>query len=183
MSRLQKYLEQNPQFEGEEFLLKKYATAAIEVSEKTLERAAQKGVVTQKTIARKTYYSIKDLESFEEDYYAGILRGVPMSDSPRQTPTDSNSLMINPMQNQTALVMQQSPQDIQAAFMTATVEKAVFEANRAYTEGNLTFVLDEVCNRLNLSIVDMKRTAKTFRGKNQKLMITKANLENYIEHL
>jgi hypothetical protein len=63
------------------------------------------------------------------------------------------------------------------------VDKSKFEAKKSYFEGNLTFALDEAADEFGLSITDLKKSAKTFKGKNQKLMITKANLEKYLNGL
>jgi hypothetical protein len=71
-------------------------------------------------------------------------------------------------------------EDLKQRFVLATVGKAEAEAKKAYFEGNLTFPLDEVAEMFGLSITDLKKSAKSFRGKNQKLMITKVSLEKYL---
>jgi DNA-binding transcriptional MerR regulator len=65
----------------------------------------------------------------------------------------------------------------------AQLDKAEADAKRAIYEGNLTFPLDEAAELFNLSIVHLRADANTFKGKNQKLMITKKNLDLYLENL
>lgn len=73
--------------------------------------------------------------------------------------------------------------EIKERMIKAQIDKAEADAKRAIYEGNLTFSLDEAAELFNLSIVHLKADANTFRGKNQKLMITKKNLDSYLETL
>jgi hypothetical protein len=74
-------------------------------------------------------------------------------------------------------------EDLKQRFVLATVGKAEAEVKKSYFEGNITFALDEAAEMFGLSITDLKKSAKAFRGKNQKLMITKVNLEKYLSNL
>lgn len=183
MSKLNDYIEHNPNLQDEEYLWKRQAAAAIEVSEKTLERAAQAGKIKAIERNRKIFYLISDLAKFESEIAADIQKPVIEPDTPRQTQTDA--LILN---NQTALqtmpaALTAETGDMQHRLISATVEKTEADAKKSYFEGNLTFALDEAAETFGLSIVDLKRSAKTFRGKNQRLMITKTNLEKYLKEL
>ncbi len=175
-SKLNDYLKQTDRT-GEEWLWKRQAAAALEVTEKTLERRASAGKIAQMERDRKIFYKVSDLIEFEKEKDSETLRAVPMENPEpmqtnliRQQQTDnnfSNSLMS----------------DSKPRMEKALIDKAEADAKRAIYEGNLTFSLDEAAELFNLSIVHLKGDAKTFKGKNQKLMITKKNLDLYLENL
>ncbi len=73
--------------------------------------------------------------------------------------------------------------DSKSRMEKALIDKAEADAKKAIYEGNLTFALDEAAELFNLSIVHLKTDATTFKGKNQKLMITKKNLDLYLDSL
>ncbi len=176
-SKLNDYLKQTDRT-GDEWLWKRQAAAALEVTEKTLERRANVGKIAQMERERKTFYKISDLLEFEKEKGGETLRAVPMTEGEpmqtnliRQNQTDTNfnnSLMMS---------------DSKARMETALIEKAEADAKKSIFDGNLTFPLDEAANLFNLSIGDLRAKAKTFKGKNHRLMITKANLENYLSNL
>jgi hypothetical protein len=184
MSKLDDYVKDKPELQAEEWLWKKQAAEALGVSEKTLERAAAKGTIAQKEKNRKTFYSIKDLKTFEQSQNSDVFKAIPTTEEPKNMQTDITLVKsLSSLQLPTAPSFTPGNQDLQQRLVFATVEKAEAEAKKAYYEGNLTFPLNEVAEMFNLSIVDIKQNAKTFKGKNQKLMITKANLEKYLESL
>lgn len=181
MSKLHDYLAHKPELEGETYLWKQSAAAALEVSEKTLERAAKAGKIKAIEKNRKIMYLIEDLATFETEQATEYQKPVIEADTPRQTQTDTEIMSM-----QTTLQMASDPSrsgDMQQRLVFATVERAEADAKKSYFEGNLTFALDEAAETFGLSIVDLKKSATTFKGKNQKLMITKKNLESYLEKL
>lgn len=178
-SKLNDYLKQTDRT-GEEWLWKRQAAAALEVTEKTLERRASAGKIAQMERDRKIFYKVSDLLEFEKEKDSETLRAVPMerqetmqTNLVRQEQTDNsfnNSLMS----------------DSKMRMEKALIEKAEAEAERAVYEKfltRLTFSLDEAAEVFNLSIVDLKAKATTFKGKNQKLMITRKNLDLYLNNL
>jgi len=185
MSKLQDYLAHKPELTGETYLWKQSAAAALEVSEKTLERAAKTGKIKAVEKNRKIMYLIEDLATFETDYAAEYQKPVIEPDNGRPTQTDTAIMMQNQNALQTTPGASFTPDaaDLQQKYLAFMTERTEFEAKRAYFQCNVTFVLTEVAEKFNLSIVHLRDTAKTFRGKNQKLMITKKNLESYLERL
>lgn len=80
------------------YFQKAHAAAALEVSEKTLERAAQKGKIKQiekyDGKRKKVFYSIDDLEEFEKSMKTETHKGI-VTDLVRQTPTNETALAVN----------------------------------------------------------------------------------------
>lgn len=175
-SKLNDYLQQTDRT-GDEWLWKRQAAAALEVTEKTLERRATAGKIAQMERDRKIYYKISDLLEFEKEKDSEILRAVPMA-----TPEPEQKSLIRHEQTDNNF-NNFSMSDSKMRMEKAIIEKAEADAKRAIYEGNLTFSLDEAAELFNLSIVHLKADAKTFKGKNQKLMITKKNLDLYLENL
>lgn len=178
MSRIEDFLNKN-RLENEllpEWMWKRDAAKALQVVEKTLERRAEAGEIAQMIQDRKVFYKVSDLIKFETGKETPILKGVIDRNEPtdlvRQTPTqtDFNNLQLSEL-------------GLTERMIKAQLDKAEADAKKAIYEGNLTFSLDEAAELFNLSIVHLKANATTFKGKNQKLMITKKNLDSYLDNL
>jgi Sec-independent protein translocase protein TatA len=117
----------------------------------------------------------KSLEYKEEKPAASLL--------PKSKVDLAKSVILSENELLESYIFASDDEELKKRFVLSTVEKVELEAKKSYFEGNLTFPLDEVADKFGLSITDLKKSAKSFKGKNQKLMITKANLEKYLNDL
>ncbi len=137
------------------------------------------------TVRKTTIFKLADVEKF----LAGenIKVSFPTFEKETAAPSGNNSMQLaNKNENHSLEFSQLFANEnigLTDRMIKAQLDKAEADAKRAIYEGNLTFPLDEAAELFNLSIVHLKADAKTFKGKNQKLMITKKNLDLYLENL
>jgi hypothetical protein len=180
MSKIEDFVYSNrlPNEEALEWLWKKQAAELLGIAEKTLERRAASGDIAQMNKDRKTFYKVNDLIRFENEKDSEVLKAVVDKKESaaliRQTPTETDNNFNS---------LQLSELGLQERMIKAQLDKAEADAKKAIYEGNLTFSLEDAADLFNLSIVHLRADATTFKGKNQKLMITKKNLDLYLENL
>jgi hypothetical protein len=144
---------------------KREAAQVLNVTEKTLERRANAGIIKQMKKDRKTFYKVSDLITFEKEKDSETIKIF----SGEQDSKNNNLQSFN-------LGMKER-------MINAQLDKAEADAIKAIYEGNLTFALDHAANLFNLSIKDLTENAKTFEGNDKRVMITRKNLDDYLENL
>jgi hypothetical protein len=167
---------------------KEEAAKEIGISVRTLQRAMSGKKISytyQRSKAngkQEVILSDEDVQTFKRSLE--YKEEKPAATSLPKSNTDlSRSVTLSGNELLESYIFASGDEDLKQRFVSATVGKAEAEAKKAYFEGNLTFPLDEAAEMFGLSITDLKKSAKAFRGKNQKLMITKVNLEKYLSNL
>jgi hypothetical protein len=168
MSKIEEFLSEkklSPVEEFPEWMWKREAAQVLDVTEKTLERRANAGIIKQMKKGRKTFYKVSDLIAFEIEKDYEIIKIF----SGKQDSKNNNLQSFN-------LGMKER-------MINAQLDKAEADAKKAIYEGNLTFALDHAANLFNLSIKDLTENAKIFEGNDKRVMITRKNLDDYLENL
>jgi hypothetical protein len=168
MSKIEEFLSDkklSPVEEFPEWMWKREAAQVLNVTEKTLERRANAGIIKQMKKDRKTFYKVSDLITFEKEKDSETIKIF----SGEQDSKNNNLQSFN-------LGMKER-------MINAQLDKAEADAKKAIYEGNLTFALDHAANLFNLSIKDLTENAKTFEGNDKRVMITRKNLDDYLENL
>jgi hypothetical protein len=170
MSKIEDFLLGKEPFPSElpEWMWKREAAQVLGITEKTLERRANAGNIKQMKKDRKTFYKITDLLTFESEKDSEIVKVISEEQNP------ARDFLNN---------LQKIDSGIKERMIKAQLDKAEADAKKAIYEGNLTFALDEAAELFNLSLEDLTENAKTFQGKNKIVMITRKNLDNYLEKL
>ncbi len=168
MSKIEEFLSDkklSPIEKLPEWMWKREAAQVLEVTEKTLERRTNAGIIKQMKKDRKTFYKVSDLITFEKEKDSETIKIF----SGEQDSKNNNLQSFN-------LGMKER-------MINAQLDKAEADAKKAIYEGNLTFALDHAANLFNLSIKDLTENAKTFEGNDKRVMITRKNLDDYLENL
>ncbi len=164
------------------------AAKEIGISVRTLQRAMKDERISysyQRSKAngkQEVIFSDEDVQQFKKslEYKEEKPAGASL---PKSKTALSQSVILSGKELAESQIFASEDENLKQRYISAMVDKAKFEAKKSYFEGNLTFALDEAADEFGLSITDLKKSAKTFKGKNQKLMITKANLEKYLDEL
>jgi Sec-independent protein translocase protein TatA len=174
---------------------KEEAAKEIGISVRTLQRAMKDERISysyQRSKAngkQEVIFSDEDVQQFKKslEYKEEKPAGASLSKSKTDL---SQSVILSGKELAESYIFASEDENLKQRYISAMADKAKFEAKKSYFEskklyfeGNLTFALDEAADEFGLSITDLKKSAKTFKGKNQKLMITKANLEKYLDEL
>ncbi len=167
---------------------KEEAAKEIGISVRTLQRAMKDERISysyQRSKAngkQEVIFSDDDVKTFKKSLEYKEEKPVATS-LPKSNADLSRSVTLSGSELIESYIFASGDEHLKQRFVLATVGKAEAEAKKAYFEGNLTFPLDEVAEMFGLSITDLKKSAKSFRGRNRKLMITKVNLEKYLDEL
>ncbi len=167
---------------------KEEAAKEIGISVRTLQRAMKDEKISysyQRSKAngkQEVVFSDDDVQTFKKSLEYKEEKPASAS-SPKSDTGLSQRVALSGNELLESYIFASGDEDLKQRFVLATVGKAEAEAKKSYFEGNITFALDEAAEMFGLSITDLKKSAKAFRGKNQKLMITKVNLEKYLTSL
>jgi hypothetical protein len=174
---------------------KEEAAKEIGISVRTLQRAMKDERISysyQRSKAngkQEVIFSDEDVQVFKKSLE--YKEEKPVGASLQKSKADlSQSVILSGKELAESYIFASEDENLKQQYISAMIDKAkfeakklYFEAKKSYFEGNLIFALDEAADEFGLSITDLKKSAKTFKGKNQKLMITKANLEKYLDEL
>lgn len=126
-------------------------------------------------------FKSKDVENFLKDENKPV--NLPTVEKEMETQSLQLTKSAENLFLETSQIFANDNLGINERMIKAQLDKAEADAKKAIYQGNPTFALDAAAELFNLSIVDLKANAKTFKGKNQKLMITKRNLDDYLNNL